>query len=90
MGCLADDALVVRVGADGVCVTKVFMVYDDGDEGEIEGAFDADGNLLDTWCNNDAHWRDEYFDGFMKKLGIEVVRSDRRDLVKKLREAWKE
>ncbi|HYT42643.1 MAG TPA: hypothetical protein VEP90_09870 [Methylomirabilota bacterium] len=64
---------------------KIYYVsYCDKFEGE--GMFDAKGNLLDAWSRNDGDWRGEYFDGFMKKLGIEVdySRSDDQNLVKKL------
>jgi len=76
---------------------KVYHVYDDGSEfaddddfyGEIEGMFDESGNLLGAWSLNDAHWRGEYMNGFMKKLGIDVVKapaSRREEFLKKLRE----
>lgn len=50
---------------------KVYAAYTE-ECGEVEGMFDEDGNLLDLWSSNDATWRNEYFSGFMKKLGIEV------------------
>ncbi len=51
--------------------------YEDGlpETGEIEGMIDSDGNLLGAWAANDGTWRGEYFDGFMEKLGIEVLSS---------------
>lgn len=49
----------------------IYHVYSDSD-GEIEGMFDADGNMLGAWCCNDGLWRGEYFDPFLRKLGIEV------------------
>jgi hypothetical protein len=42
------------------------------EEGEVEGMFTEDGELLDIWACNDASWRNEYFSGFLEKLGIEV------------------
>ena len=56
------------------------------DKFEGEGMFDAKGNLLDAWSCNDGVWRGEYFDGFMKELGIEVdySRSEDPKLIKKL------
>ena len=49
----------------------IYHVYSDRD-GEIEGMFDAEENLLDWWCCNDGMWRGEYFDGFLEALGIAV------------------
>lgn len=42
--------------------------------GENEGVFDETGKLIDCWSCNDANWRDEYFNGFMEKLGIKMQR----------------
>lgn len=42
--------------------------------GEVEGMFEEDGKMIDCWSCNDATWRSEYFNGFMKKLGINVLR----------------
>lgn len=42
--------------------------------GENEGMFDTNGKMLDCWSCNDASWHDEYFNGFMEKLGINVKR----------------
>lgn len=42
--------------------------------GEVEGMFNTDGKLIDCWSSNDANWRGEYFNGFMKKIGVEVER----------------
>ena len=61
------------------------------DVGEVEGAFDDKGELLDTWCNNDATWRHEYFEGFMNELGITVGDPPEELLEKmeqKLRDFW--
>lgn len=52
--------------------------------GEIEGMFDENDELLGAWSCNDANWRDEYFSEFMEKLGIKVIYSSERKLVKKL------
>jgi hypothetical protein len=41
--------------------------------------------------NNDATWRYEYFDGFMRALGIEVKdppKRMRKKLEKRLKEVW--
>lgn len=51
--------------------------------GECEGAFDDQGALLDFWNANDATWRHEYFETFMRKLGIDV-RNPSEKLRKKL------
>jgi hypothetical protein len=40
--------------------------------GEMEGMFDESGKMLGSWCLNDAHWRGEYMEGFLEKLGIVV------------------
>ncbi len=40
--------------------------------GEVEGMFDESGKMLDTWFLNDAHWRGEYMNGFIAKLGFDV------------------
>lgn len=62
---------------------KIFIVYVE-EEGEIEGAFDEEGNLLHWWCCNDASWRNEYFSPLMKQLGYEFVHSDDEVLEAKL------
>lgn len=69
----------------------IYHVYIcDDDVGEVEGMFDTDGKLLGTWSNNDGNWRGEYFDPFMKELGIEVKDGSRnRKLIKALRDTWK-
>jgi len=56
------------------------------DEFEAQGMFDDKGKLLDGWSCNDGNWRGEYFDGFLKELGIVVdySKSDDPKLVKKL------
>jgi hypothetical protein len=69
----------------------VYHLYDEK-HGEVEGMFDADGALLDTWCCNDANWRNEYFDGFMKALGVDVQEpkgARAKELRAKLRAHWK-
>jgi hypothetical protein len=38
----------------------------------VSGMFTEEGILLDFWHDNDATWRDEYFAGFMAKLGFTV------------------
>ncbi len=40
---------------------------------EWEGMFDEKGKLLDYWSCSDANWKSEYFDGFMTKLGIQIL-----------------
>lgn len=52
---------------------KLYIVaaYSD-DVGEVEGAFDQDGTLLDWWSANDAYWRHEYFGGFLARLGFDT------------------
>lgn len=53
---------------------KIIYRFSSEKYGEVEGMFNTDGNLLDCWASNDANWRDDYFNGFMKKIGVEVVR----------------
>jgi len=64
---------------------KVYLVYAAPDEGgEVEGMFRDDGTLLGCWSLNDAHWRSEYFNHFMKKLGIKIESSEDHLLIEKL------
>ena len=53
--------------------TIYFLSICDDDVGEVEGMFDANGDVLGTWCNNDARWRGEYFEPFLEALGIRVL-----------------
>ena len=48
--------------------------------GEWDAMFDEDDKLLGYWHCNDAHWRNEYFSGFMAELGIEVLSAYREDV----------
>ena len=49
----------------------LFHAYSE-EYGECEGIFDSDGTLLGFWACNDATWRNEYFEGFMRSLGFKV------------------
>jgi FMN phosphatase YigB (HAD superfamily) len=49
---------------------KLYISYPEDDL--IEGMFDVDGTLLDAWSPNDANWRSEYLNPFMRKLGFEI------------------
>lgn len=53
---------------------RTIYIVDACDEnlGEAQGVFDEKGKLISAWSCNDANWRDEYFNGFMKTLGITV------------------
>lgn len=52
---------------------EVYNVYVE-EAGEIEGMFDAaTKEFLGGWYCNDANWRAEYFDSFMRKVGVRVV-----------------
>lgn len=52
---------------------NIYFVDLESDEtGECQGMFDEDGNLLGMWASNDGNWRGEYFDGFLRELGIKV------------------
>jgi hypothetical protein len=42
----------------------------DDEIGEVEGMFTQGGLLLGFWPQNDATWREEYFNGFLEALGI--------------------
>lgn len=44
------------------------------DVGEVEGGvFDEAGEMLGTWCSNDATWHSEYVDPFLAKLGLPTL-----------------
>ena len=60
----------------------IYHVY--ADEYEVEGMFDEDGKLLGAWSGNDGTWRHEYFNEFLKKLGITVKHNDDEKLTAKL------
>lgn len=51
---------------------KIYSFYSEK-YGEVEGMFDEKGKLLDCWSCRDANWRNEYFNGFMEKLGVQVL-----------------
>jgi len=59
----------------------IYYVFTD-DFGEVGGMYDSDGTLLDMWSCNDASWRGEYFNPFMKALGI-LVKPGSQKLTKK-------
>lgn len=61
-------------------------------EDECEGMFNSKGELLGAWCANDGNWRGEYFDGFLKSVGIKVdySKSDDPKFKRKLRGAFGE
>ena len=52
----------------------VYEYHYEGDEGEIEAMFSDTGEMLSYWFCNDAMWRQEYFGGFMEKMGVKVKR----------------
>ena len=60
------------------------------DSPEYEGMFDEEGTLIDYWHCNDATWRGEYFDGFMEKIGVEIIYRAPRNLEKKMVDQLKE
>lgn len=49
-----------------------YAITEDDQAGEVEGMFDADGTMLGMWCSNDATWRNEYFEDFMRRLGHDM------------------
>ena len=65
----------------------VYYAYNE-EYGEVEGMFDEAGELLGTWCCNDANWRHEYFDSFMLSLGVSIVPSRDAALIAKLGSIW--
>jgi len=62
----------------------VYIVYFE-DYGEYQVAATEDGEILDIWACNDAMWRNEYFHGFMKRLGFEVREDAPAHIVEKMR-----
>ncbi len=52
--------------------TIYISYFCEDDLGEVQGVFDEKGKMLDCWCCNDANWRHEYMNGFMKNLGVTV------------------
>ena len=53
---------------------KVYFVsLNNEDTGEVEGMFNMDGICLGWWACNDAMWRSEYFNTFMRCAGVEVI-----------------
>jgi hypothetical protein len=62
---------------------KITHVYVCDDDGEMEGMFDDQGELLAGWLMDDAHWRSEYMNGLLEALGHEIVRVDSCDARKK-------
>ena len=68
--------------------TIYHVILDDDDVGEVEG-FYKDGELLSTWCANDARWRNEYMDSLLDSLGFTVVSPDvDSPLYDKLKKEW--
>jgi hypothetical protein len=50
----------------------IYIIYTER-YGENNLVFDSKLKCIDGWSCNDATWRDEYFNGLMKQLGIEVL-----------------
>lgn len=50
----------------------IYIIYTENC-GENNIVFDAKFKCLGAWSCNDATWRNEYFSGFMRDLGIEVL-----------------
>lgn len=55
-----------------------------------QGMFDNKNKLLSYWHNNDASWREEYFDDLMHQLGFTVKYSDDVELKNKLNKVTKD
>lgn len=58
-------------------MTTIYFAQYDGFE--VEGFYNEAGELLHTWCCNDATWRSEYLNPLMTKLGITVDMSGKHD-----------
>lgn len=52
-------------------MTIIYIIYTER-YGENDLVFDSKFKCIDGWSCNDATWRGEYFNGMMKKLGVEV------------------
>jgi len=68
---------------------KIYLGYAcDEDGAEAQGMFSEDGTLLGSWSLNDGNWRSEYFNNFMKNVGITVEASEDEQLIKKLEKVY--
>lgn len=61
--------------------------YADGPTGVFEKNDDGELTWLDGFDSNDADWRGEYFDPWLKKLGICVEYSHSKKLNSQVRDA---
>lgn len=68
----------------------VYFASYEGDLGEAEAMFDSDGSLLGLWACNDGNWRGEYFDSFLRGIGVTIdysgVCDDKMEEI--IKEAW--
>jgi hypothetical protein len=71
---------------------KIIFIRLCDDCGEVEGAFTPDEELIDTWSNNDANWRGEYFAGLLEHMGYEeadpVDDAQHERLEQRLKDVW--
>jgi hypothetical protein len=65
--------------------TVTIVAIEDDDVGEVEGAFDEEGNLIHSWARNDASWS-RYLDPVLEGLGYRVKHARPKGLVAKLKE----
>lgn len=68
---------------------KIVYYFSSDKPFECEAMFDEKGKLLGCWSCNDANWRNEFFDDFLEKLGIEVLplpKKYRKKAIEQIRE----
>lgn len=53
-------------------MSKVIYIEYTEEVGEVQGAFDENGDLIHIWSMNDANWRNEYLDPILEHFDIEV------------------
>lgn len=51
---------------------EIYHYAYEGDCGEIDAFFDEKLKLIEYWFCNDAHYRNEYMNPLLEKLGIKV------------------
>ena len=68
-------------------IKKLYLMHYDW----VEAIFDENDKCIGSWSVEDAEWRGEYFNPFMKELGYEILRTpdDKRKLFEKIiKEKW--
>lgn len=66
------------------------VMYCSNNIGDYELWFDKDMKLLGGYFEEDAYWRDEYFNPIFEKIGIEIIniKYNRKIAVKARKEMW--